>query len=432
MNKNYTDLIERFGKKEKEFLGRLMSVGMNDIIQVSQIISPRDFRHLGKSYECVLEYKLKGEDFEVFTRNGITVSDFVSDDSFRNIFMIAKELKNISVAVRLILFLNLKSEEVKDNNLQNLISDIQKEIVGIDAGSTKENPEIKKIMDDFSEVTKQYQSLPPGSLLGIPTGMPKLDEAIDGIRAPHFWIIGAYTSMGKTFFMLNLLLSLLKQNKKVVLYSLEMSKIDIAARLMGMLTSTEGKKILKGETSTSIEEARLFLSGSSLRVINERRELSKICLSMTEECMADRVDVFFVDYLQQIFDKDSDSEYDSMRVAATEFQKLAEKYNKPIIALSQISNEAAKSPDSQVMGFKGSGTIAAACDLALELWHGEEDKHVLKEKLEASEPILMKVMIKKNRHGRTGSFKMLFDGRTGIFSEPRPDFEEFIAKVNKK
>ena len=69
------------------------------------------------------------------------------------------------------------------------------------------------------------------------------------------------------------------------------------------------------------------------------------------------------------------------------------------------------------MSFKGSGAIAAAADLAIELQSGEEHIDILREKMKNGTPVQMKWIIRKNRHGRVGTLEMSFDGRTGISIE---------------
>ena len=87
-----------------------------------------------------------------------------------------------------------------------------------------------------------------------------------------------------------------------------------------------------------------------------------------------------------------------------------------MIVLSQISNEGARNSHDVVMSFKGSGTIASAADLAIEICIGEDDKNEWRRKMNEGEPVVMKWNIRKNRHGKVGYIDMEFNGRTGIFS----------------
>jgi hypothetical protein len=74
------------------------------------------------------------------------------------------------------------------------------------------------------------------------------------------------------------------------------------------------------------------------------------------------------------------------------------------------------------MTFKGSGSIASAADFAIEIVRSGEDKSKWLADLQKGEPVDMKWLIRKNRHGRVGYIDMRFNGRTGIF---KPDEIEY-------
>ena len=141
-----------------------------------------------------------------------------------------------------------------------------------------------------------------------------------------------------------------------------------------------------------------------------------------EEDMKSPVDLFVVDFIQLVTLNNSKSEYETTTETALRFQQTAKKLKKPIMVVSQISNDGAKNQSDVVMSFKGSGAIAAAADLAIEIVHDEEDAKTFKEKIQAGEIVNMKWRVMKNRHGKVGYVSMEFEGNTGIFKEPLSDF----------
>jgi replicative DNA helicase len=230
-------------------------------------------------------------------------------------------------------------------------------------------------------------------------------------------VIGGYTNMGKTATSLNIASNVIKQGKRVVYYSLEMSKTDILSRLLGIMTKESGLAILKGSKydSGAVAGCMELISKSESSIYNEKTELSAIEGSMLEENLNKPVDLFIVDFLQLITLKGAKSEYESVSTAILELQQTAKKLKVPIIVLSQVSNEGAKYNNEVVMSFKGSGSIAAAADLAIEINIGETDKELWKIKMHKGEPVKMLWNVRKNRHGKVGSLEMAFDGRTGVF-----------------
>ena len=69
-------------------------------------------------------------------------------------------------------------------------------------------------------------------MLGIPTGITKIDEATSGFRPGKIWVIGGYNAYGKTYFMTNMINRVLSLGKKASVITLEMSKEDIIDRLL--------------------------------------------------------------------------------------------------------------------------------------------------------------------------------------------------------
>ena len=83
------------------------------------------------------------------------------------------------------------------------------------------------------------------------------------------------------------------------------------------------------------------------------------------------------------------------------FQK---KNNICIVGLSQVSNESANN-DKKTMGFKGSGAIAAACDVGIELVRGKNEQGL--------EIVPFTCRIRKNRHGKTAETDLEFNKENG-------------------
>ena len=89
----------------------------------------------------------------------------------------------------------------------------------------------------------------------------------------------------------------------------------------------------------------------------------------------------------------------------------------PLVMLSQLSNEAVKSPNSLTSGFKGAGNLVQAADYGIELWPGETDMEMYRDKLSKGISVRVKINLKKNRHGRSGIVEMMFNSYTGTFTE---------------
>lgn len=316
----------------------------------------------------------------------------------------------------------IETTDIEENILQ-----AQSAIINI-ANYVKKNErtDIVGILGEYEKLQEIYaEKLQSGiSLLGISCGMPKIDYMIDGIRPAHLWVVGGYTSTGKTAFSLNILNSILKQGRRASYFSLEMSNTDIVGRLLGIMTGTSSMRIMKSgagkpEEVEAINNAKKELEGRDLVIHTTEHELDQLILAMKSDHLNKPVDCFFVDFIQLITVKNAKSEYESITQASLKLQDLAKELNTPIIVLSQVNNEHAKfGKNSQVMGFKGSGGIAAAADFAVELARADKQQDV-EIKLAGGLALNIDVHVKKNRHGAIGKIEMSFCGESGQFFDGR-------------
>jgi replicative DNA helicase len=277
--------------------------------------------------------------------------------------------------------------------------------------------EIEK--DQLEYYNKKAQGL---TCLGIPTGFQFLDDAIDGLRPGHLWLIGGYTGTGKSTFMLQILKNILESSYKVSLYSLEMGGKDIITRILGMESGQNGQHLIKDVDDDffhrEYEKAAERINAYRLSIHTKKRDIEQIALSMTEEAEKG-VDVFALDYAQNL-DYGKKSEYEALTYAANVLQDVAKLTNKPIILLSQVNNESVKNK-SEVMGYKGTGALPQVADLALELARTETQEELEEKKAYGNYNYEVMAKIRKNKHGITFNKLLDFDPVTGQYNETFPN-----------
>lgn len=314
------------------------------------------------------------------------------------------------------------TEEETELDESEMLSKIQSYILSLSTNSKEEK--LQDQISQFKIIQEQHRHKPEGTLFGLPTGFKKLDDATDGLQKGHLIVLGGYTSAGKTFAALNIVANLIKQKKRVVFYSIEMTSIDIIARLAGILTSQNKKDIIKGKCN-SVDKAIELLKESNFEIISNLNQLDEIQFSTIEKNSKQPIDLVVIDFLQLVKVKGSKGLYEEMTTVIHTIQTLAKKIEVPFLTLSQISNENAKIPSDDVSGFKGSGDIEAAADIAIKLRHAHDDTKDYKAKLTEINRKQGKVhkedvpkvnwTIHKNRHGESGSILMRFNGYTGQF-----------------
>jgi len=235
--------------------------------------------------------------------------------------------------------------------------------------------------------------------IGEQTGFHSLDSTICGLLKSHFWTIGGYTSHGKTAFMTQLIVNTIRFNPNIgiTVFSTEMSAENILLRLMANRTAIPSLSIFRGrfdlKTQEQVDEALDYFHNKKIFIFDNVYSFDGI----NERCKAItaifRLDVVFVDFLQNM--QGEGSIYERMSVIPVQLQKMAKELNTCVVAMSQVSNEAVRA-DSKLIGYKGAGEIAAACDLGLWLERDQND------------PTKLLCAIRKNRHGPTGKKELRF------------------------
>lgn len=247
---------------------------------------------------------------------------------------------------------------------------------------------------DAASIIKQLQKNIAAGYPGLPTGYNILERTIRKVMPGHLWICGAYTSIGKTAFLVDFIRRQFKNftPPAVAIFSTEMSCEQYILRLISNMTKVPSwaitEKMIKPEQEAEVVRAQISLSKMPLHIYDKFYRIEDIERQARKLKEESGLEIMAIDYLQNIWGEGTI--YDRMSRLAPVLQYLAKELEITIIALSQVNNEHAKDSKTDLFGYKGAGEIAASADVGIEL---ERDR-VVKEKLV--------FRVKKNRHGRTG------------------------------
>jgi len=104
---------------------------------------------------------------------------------------------------------------------------------------------LHKVFDHLTELSQSDSAIP-----GLSTGMRDLDMKINGLNKSDLVLLAARPAMGKTAFALNVCLNVAKKyNKTVAMFSLEMSREQLAMRLLSIESFVDGQKMATGKLS---------------------------------------------------------------------------------------------------------------------------------------------------------------------------------------
>ncbi len=227
-----------------------------------------------------------------------------------------------------------------------------------------------------------------------------------GLKRKHTWVVGGYTSHGKSMVAKECFWYWLKAGHKVAYFSSEMPACEIIGRIV------EGHIGVKADRpSEEVEKAVSLLSAFSPLIFDTVIDLNGIKAQSRAIKAGNGLDIIIVDFIQNI-ETGRVAIFDEMRAAIRELQTLAKELNIGVLVFSQLSNDMARELRDQVrrsadevpfVAYKGAGEIGAAVDLGAIIYK-ETDRDFL-------------FYVAKNRHGKTGYFRLRFDERFTVLRE---------------
>ena len=268
----------------------------------------------------------------------------------------------------------------------------------------------------FIEIEKIFNN--KGGVTGIPSGFPELDAKTSGFQKGDMILVAARPSMGKTTFALNLAqYAALRCGKSIAIFSLEMSKEQLAYKLLCSEANVDMLKLRTGnledrdweniaKASGPLSSAKIFIDDTAGISVMEMR--SK-CRRLKIE---NGIDMIIVDYLQLMSgSRGSESRQQEVSEISRSIKALAKEMECPVIALSQLSRAPEQRTDHRPMlsDLRESGSIEQDADLVMFLYRDEyynketEDKNVAE------------CIIAKQRNGPTGTVKLAWLGQFSKF-----------------
>ncbi|SHK56764.1 primary replicative DNA helicase [Clostridium cavendishii DSM 21758] len=302
------------------------------------------------------------------------------------------------------------------SNVEEVVDKAEKKI--FDIAETKTTSDFEPISAVLERGFKQIESLynNKGSITGVGSGFKDLDAKTSGFQSGDMVLIAARPSMGKTTFALNICEhAALREGKSVVIFSLEMSKEQLAYKLLcseanvdmlslrtGNLDDKDWENIARA--AGPLAAAKIYIDDSAGVSVMEMR--SK-CRRLKMEY---GIDLIMIDYLQ-LMSGSGESRQQEVSEISRNIKAIAKEMECPVIALSQLSRAPEQRADHRPMlsDLRESGSIEQDADLAMFLYRDEyynketEDKNVAE------------CIIAKQRNGPVGTVKLAWLGQFSKF-----------------
>ncbi|NJO64419.1 MAG: replicative DNA helicase [Richelia sp. RM2_1_2] len=261
-----------------------------------------------------------------------------------------------------------------------------------------------------------------------PTGFKELDKLIIGLEPGTFTIIAGRPSMGKSMIAMNLALGVIQNhNLPVVIFSLEMSKMQLEYRLWSMISVNQKYESLLTKPMRS-NRVRSHRSGFNPLSDTEFASIAKIVgvsfelplyindsrgitvAGITSECRQiqareGRLGLVIVDYLQMMAPDTQGNRSYELGDVARGLYKMASELDVPVLALSQISRgvEGRNNKRPMMSDLSQSGVLEMVADNVILLYR---DEYYHRETVDKG---ILELIVAKARHGETGTAVLLMD-----------------------
>ncbi len=267
--------------------------------------------------------------------------------------------------------------------------------------------------------------------IGISTGMGDLDRMITGLNKSDLIILGARPGMGKTSFALNIARNVaIKSNKTVCFFSLEMTRDQLAQRLLSSEAGIESSKLRTGELDAN-EWTRLAQAGEELSKAEIYfDETSGITVPEMKAKLRrmKKVDFVVIDYLGLMHSaRNIDNRVQEISEITRNLKIMAKELGVPVLTCAQLSRGTetkGRSHKPALADLRDSGSIEQDADIVLFLYRDNYYDNEKEDDGELGDPNKAQCIIAKNRHGETGTIDLYWDNKhtrfTGI--EKRNDF----------
>lgn len=313
-------------------------------------------------------------------------------------------------------------EEVAHQNcsIEDKIAQAQALVLGLDAGGTNgECQMVGDILRDHVEVLQErHDRAQKGDMLdGLSTGIPDLDQYTQGLKSGQMIVIAGRPAMGKTTLAMNIAADVaIKQNRPVLVISLEMTKSQLIDRLIAAVGGIPLQNLKDGscthKESTELAAATLKLRDAKIAVSDVPvMTMPRIrSIARRQKHRMGDLALVVIDYLGLV-EGEGKGRVDDVTTMSRQMKLLAREIGCPVLPLCQLNRGCESRPDKRpvLSDLRESGAIEQDADIVMfvyrdEVYFPNSDKKGIGE-----------ILIRKNRDGEIGSVFTSFQGSKSRF-----------------
>ena len=283
---------------------------------------------------------------------------------------------------------------------------------------------ISEVMMDVYDKLSILDSDRRDEMLGTPTGINALDEMITGLNRSDLIILAARPGMGKTSFALNIARNVaVNSGKKVAFFSLEMSREQLAMRILSSESGVSGKTLRSGKFGDgdwpALASAAAALHGAPI-YMDDTSTISATEMKAKVRRLGD-VGLIVIDYLQLMGGAGVANRVQDISDITRSLKIMAKELDVTVLCLSQLNRQA----DNRVghrpalADLRDSGSIEQDADIVMflfrEAYYEKEGSKPGEDSSNANQNKAV-CIVAKNRHGEIGDIDLHWSGATTRFT----------------
>ncbi|HGD4255099.1 TPA: replicative DNA helicase [Streptococcus agalactiae] len=312
------------------------------------------------------------------------------------------------------------------NDSDEIIATAEKALVDINEHSNRSG--FRKISDvlKVNYENLELRSQQTSDVTGLPTGFRDLDRITTGLHPDQLIILAARPAVGKTAFVLNIAQNVgTKQNRPVVIFSLEMGAESLVDRMLAAEGMVDSHSLRTGQLTDqdwnnvtiaqgALADAPIYIDDTPGIKITEIRARSR---KLSQE-VDDGLGLIVIDYLQLISGTRPENRQQEVSEISRQLKILAKELKVPVIALSQLSRGVEQRQDKRpvLSDIRESGSIEQDADIVAFLYRDDYYRREGEEAEEIVEDNTVEVILEKNRAGARGTVKLMFQKEYNKFS----------------
>ena len=417
---------------EQAVLGSLLT-DRDAVIASIEILKPEDFYREDNKfiYQAIYNLYRKGEPVDIIT----VKSQLIEEGNFEkvggleylallpdkvpttaNVEMYIKIIEEKSILRNLIQTSNQLIElgYSQTEEVDYVMDEAEKRIFNIMKNRNQKGyTPIKDILiDSFQQIERMYNQ--KDAISGIRSGFIDLDRKTSGLNNSDLILVAARPAMGKSAFAINIATNVaMRANVPVVIFNLEMSKEQVANRILCSEAMVDSNKIKTGQMEDSdweklattlgpLSAAEIYIDDTpGISIMEIRAKARKLKLEKN-------IGLIVIDYLQLIqgTGKKGASREQEISEISRSLKILAKELNVPVIALSQLSRASEQRKDHRPMlsDLRESGAIEQDADIVMFIYRDDYYNE------DSPKKGVAEIILAKHRGGSIGTIELLWLG----------------------